>query len=129
MERRLLGVHAINPGGGGSSSGGGGSGSGEGNNAAYNATRVVGASQPPTTPSQTVCEWAEWVSKEAKAFGERLAEKTASDWARVQAVDKTASTAIELIAEGVEVKDIKQTSVPNEVGLGDVKRLAAQVTI
>lgn len=44
-------------------------------------------------------------------------------------MDKTASTAIELIVKGVQAKNIKKTSIPNEVDLDDVKRLVAQGTL
>lgn len=68
-------------------------------------------------------------SEEARRFGERLCEKTASDWAQEQLKDPTAKVVLELIEAGKGVSDIKTGTLPEDVVEDEVKRLVAQGTI
>ncbi|CAB1111520.1 unnamed protein product [Ectocarpus sp. CCAP 1310/34] len=70
-----------------------------------------------------------WNSKEAKEFGERLCEKTASDWVEAQYKDLTAKAALQLITDEVEVHKIVKNDIPEGVDIDDIKRLVAQGTI
>ncbi|CAN0047413.1 unnamed protein product, partial [Pylaiella littoralis] len=65
----------------------------------------------------------EWNSKEAKAFGERLCEKNASDWAVAQAADKTAWLVINILSRGIKAKDITEGEIPEGVDIDEVNRL------
>ena len=54
-------------------------------------------------------------SMEAREFGGRLSEKTATDWAAAQLKDDTSKIAVEYILAGVSVGDITEEVIPETV--------------
>ena len=62
---------------------------------------------------------------EAREFGEKLCEKTATDWAAAQLKDETSKIAIEYILAGVSVGDTTEEVIPDTVDK-QVKRLVSQ---
>ena len=62
---------------------------------------------------------------EAREFGEKLCEKTATDWAAAQLKDETSKIAVEYILAGVSVGDITEEVIPETVDK-EVKRLVSQ---
>ena len=63
-------------------------------------------------------------SMEAREFGEKLCEKTATDWAAAQLKDETSKIAIEYILAGVSVGDTTEEVIPDTVDK-QVKRLVS----
>ncbi|CAM9449927.1 unnamed protein product [Pylaiella littoralis] len=97
---------------------------------AINSGQGGGSAEPtlgPETPGSGVAQ--EYNSDEARRFGERLCEITASEWAVEENKDPTASLALTIIAAGNTVEDIPTRSLPSSVVEDEVKRLVAQGTI
>ena len=65
-------------------------------------------------------------SMEARQFGERLCEKSASDWSSLQLKDDTAKIAVDFILAGVSAGDITEEVIPDTVDKSEVKRLVSQ---
>ena len=65
-------------------------------------------------------------SMEARQFGERLCEKSASDWSSLQIKDDTAKIAVDFILAGVSAGDITEEVIPDTVDKSEVKRLVSQ---
>ena len=65
-------------------------------------------------------------SLEAREFGGKLCEKSATDWAATQLKDETSKIAVEYILAGVPVGDITEEVIPETVDKKEVKRLVSQ---
>ena len=63
---------------------------------------------------------------EAREFGEKLCEKTATDWAAAQLKDETSKIAADYILAGVSVGDITDEVIPETIDKKEVKRLVSQ---
>ena len=63
---------------------------------------------------------------EAREFGEKLCEKTATDWAAAQLKDETSKIAVEYILAGVSIGNITEEMIPETVDKKEVKRLVSQ---
>ena len=63
---------------------------------------------------------------EAREFGAKLCEKTATDWAAAQLEDETSKIAVEYILARVSVGDITEEVIPETVDKKEVKRLVSQ---
>ena len=59
-------------------------------------------------------------SMEARKFGERLCEKTASDWSAAQLDDETARAAVERILVKVPIEDMSEEAIPDTVDKKEV---------
>ena len=66
---------------------------------------------------------------EAREFGEKLCEKTATHWAAAQLNDETSKIAVKYIGAGVSVGDITEEVIPETVDKKQVKRLVSQVEL
>lgn len=65
-------------------------------------------------------------SMEAREFGERLCEGTASDWSAAKLKDDTARTAVDFILAGVAVGDTTNEVMPGTVDKLELKRVLSQ---
>ena len=63
---------------------------------------------------------------DAREFGEKLCEKTATDWAAAQLKDETSKIAADYILAGVSVGDITEEVIPETVDKEELKRLVSQ---
>ena len=54
-------------------------------------------------------------SMEAREFGEKTCEKTATDWAAAQLKDETSKIAVEYIFAGVSVGNITEEMIPETI--------------
>ena len=52
---------------------------------------------------------------EAHEFGEKLCEKTATDWAAAQLKDETSKIAVKYILAGVSVGNITEEMIPETI--------------
>ena len=68
----------------------------------------------------------EFDSIAAREFGEKLCEKTASEWAEAQMKDESARIAIEFLHSGVPVGEITEETIPDTVEISEIKRLVSQ---
>ena len=84
----------------------------------------VASSQNQMTADEELLE-EELHSMEARKFGERLCEKTASDWSAAQLNDETARVAVELILAKVLTEDMPEEAIPDTVNKKEVKRLVS----
>lgn len=51
----------------------------------------------------------------ARFFGEKLCEKTASDWSAAQLKDDTTKTVVNIILAGATVEDVTNAGIPETV--------------
>ncbi|CAB1105230.1 unnamed protein product [Ectocarpus sp. CCAP 1310/34] len=85
----------------------------------------------PPLPQIPLQEYDEEQTQAAIEFGEKLCDKTASDWADIQEEDDTARLAITAIEGHADPKRMKEGDIPEgvDVDLDELKRLVSQGTL
>ena len=87
---------------------------------------IAGTQQDDSAASPSSSPEEELDSEAACAFGERLCQKTAKDWAAAQQKDETASVAVTCIVNETPSSDITEEGLSTGIDVTELKRLVSQ---